>query len=43
MIIKFLLDKYNGDLRKAIKHYKGIENNNYIVENTIKIYKGILK
>lgn len=41
LVIEHLLVKYNGNLKKAITHYKGVTNNKYIVDNTIEMYKEI--
>lgn len=41
IVLNYLLDKNNGNLFKALKEFKGSENNLKPVKETIKIYKEI--
>lgn len=42
-IYKFYKEENNGSKTKAIKEYKGIENNTYLIEKTLKIRDRIYK
>jgi len=41
LVLEYLLNKYNGDLEKALKHYKGANKNLEPVKRVIKIYEDI--
>lgn len=41
LVLDYLLNKYNGDLEKTLKHYKGADKNLEPVKRVIEIYKGI--
>lgn len=41
IVLSYLLDKYDGNLRLALKHFKGVKKNKVIVKHTIKTYKKI--
>ena len=41
LVLEYLLNKYNGDLDKALKHYKGAVNNLEPVKRVIRLYKEI--
>ncbi len=41
LVINYLLEKNNGNLYKALKDFKGSENNLYPVKESIKIYKSL--
>ena len=41
LVIEYLLNKYNGDLEKTLKHYKGADKNLKPVKRVIEIYEGI--
>lgn len=41
LVLEYLLNKYNGDLEKTLKHYKGANKNLEPVNRVIEIYKGI--
>jgi hypothetical protein len=41
LVIEYLLNKYNGDLEKTLKHYKGADKNLEPVKRVIEIYEGI--
>lgn len=41
LVLEYLLNKYNGDLFLALKHYKGADKNLEPVKRVIEIYEGI--
>lgn len=41
LVLEYLLNKYNGDLFLALKHYKGADKNLEPVNRVIEIYEGI--
>ena len=41
LVLEYLLNKYNGDLEKALKHYKGANKNLAPVKRVIELYEGI--
>lgn len=41
LVLEYLLNKYNGDLFLALKHYKGVNKNLEPVKRVIRLYKEI--
>lgn len=41
LVLEYLLNKYNGDLEKTLKHYKGANKNLEPVKRVIRLYKEI--
>ena len=40
LVLEYLLNKYNGDLEKTLKHYKGANKNLEPVKRVIELYEG---